>query len=924
MLLALAALVAGLGPPVAEAAAAPADKPATPELIERAQQSGEVDGTRATQLRAYALAAPERLPANYRSNAPWDGTLTLRRIHRALPRLPDGPAKREITALAGPSTQAVTSCSTSSGNLPNSTDTTHFHVDYSTIASPLTISQYANSLESTWTKEVTDYGWAAPPVKTSNPPPGNRYAVRVDNLSPGLYGYVSSSGSYAGLVGNNPNTAWNEGDSYASCMVLSDDYAGFPSTPQASLDSTTSHEFNHSLQYGYGALTGTNAASASFTEAGATWMEDEVFDSSNDNYNYLWPDFRQSMASYDPTFPYPYWIALRGITEPYGTGAAGQGEDVMQDFWERTSKNEAGNLSSMEQAVLDKGTTLPNAFHNYAIAVKFSKSCAGGNGLFPPDCFEEGNSYAAAAGGRPASSKTITTVPGSATDTVADAYAIQWTSLPTSGPPYSVRLTNSSAGGLMRGTLACNPGAGSPLQLQALPSTVGAGQSTTLKSFDPTGCNAPVLVTTNSAHATANPAAPAARSMQVQTLALQTLTVAKAGSGFGQVSSSPAGIDCGVDCSEKYTNGTPVTLTAAPATGSVFTGWSGGGCSGTGSCTLTMDAAKNVTASFEPSAPPGEQTLIAAKGGSGTGSVTSDPVGINCGPDCSENYPDGTSVTLTATPAAGSSFTGWSGDASCPGTDDTCIVKMDQGRTVTATFEADQPLTVTKSGSGSGLVSSTPAGVDCGSDCNESYTYGTSVTLSAAPAAGSAFTGWSGACSGTGPCTVTMDAARGVGATFAPLTSSQPSGSLGGFVNNALTLPPDVFPPILGALKLTASRFRASPARGTQPPVGTRIRYSLSESALLRIRVERAMAGRRVGSSCRTPSPSNRGNARCIRWVRVGSFSKRGDSGSNFFLFRGRLGGRKMKPGMYRFVVVARDAAGNASAARRKRFHIVR
>jgi hypothetical protein len=78
----------------------------------------------------------------------------------------------------------------------------------------------------------------------------------------------------------------------------------------------------------------------------------------------------------------------------------------------------------------------------------------------------------------------------------------------------------------------------------------------------------------------------------------QPLTVTKDGPGSGSVVSSPAGIDCGVDCSEEYSDGTVVTLVATPADGSAFLGWAGAGCSGTGACILTMDAARSVTATF--------------------------------------------------------------------------------------------------------------------------------------------------------------------------------------------------------------------------------------------------------------------------------------------------------------------------------------
>ena len=72
-----------------------------------------------------------------------------------------------------------------------------------------------------------------------------------------------------------------------------------------------------------------------------------------------------------------------------------------------------------------------------------------------------------------------------------------------------------------------------------------------------------------------------------QVLLPLTLTVTRAGTGTGGVSSSPAGIDCGADCSEIYDSGTVVTLTAAASAGSTFAGWSGA-CSGSGACVVTM------------------------------------------------------------------------------------------------------------------------------------------------------------------------------------------------------------------------------------------------------------------------------------------------------------------------------------------------
>ncbi len=90
------------------------------------------------------------------------------------------------------------------------------------------------------------------------------------------------------------------------------------------------------------------------------------------------------------------------------------------------------------------------------------------------------------------------------------------------------------------------------------------------------------------------------------------LNVSKSGNGSGTVTSNPSGINCGSDCSETYAFNTSVTLSAAPAVGSNFVGWSGGGCSGTGDCTVTMTAAITVTARFVQ--PPGKVALVSPLG----------------------------------------------------------------------------------------------------------------------------------------------------------------------------------------------------------------------------------------------------------------------------------------------------------------------
>ena len=232
------------------------------------------------------------------------------------------------------------------------------------------------------------------------------------------------------------------------------------------------------------------------------------------------------------------------------------------------------------------------------------------------------------------------------------------------------------------------------------------------------------------------------------------LLVTLAGTGGGTVTSGPAGITCpGVGtCSASFPHPTTVTLTAAPNANSVFTGWSGAGCSGTAPCKVNLNSNQFVTATF--TAVKANLSVTIA----GTGTVTSTPAGISCPGTCVAAFAIGTQVTLTATPGTGFTFAGWSG--ACTGT--TCVLTMNSDQAVTATFkEPSLSVTVT----GSGTVTSSPAGITCPGTCVASFPVGTAVTLTATPGTGS-FTGWSGACTGSGTCKLTLNTDQAVTATF--------------------------------------------------------------------------------------------------------------------------------------------------------------
>ncbi len=207
-----------------------------------------------------------------------------------------------------------------------------------------------------------------------------------------------------------------------------------------------------------------------------------------------------------------------------------------------------------------------------------------------------------------------------------------------------------------------------------------------------------------------------------------TLTVQKSGSGI--VFDSLGGINCGEDCTEKYDEGSEITLSAVPDSGYRFAGWSGGGCSGTGSCVVILNQDTTVSASFSPAS----YTLTIEKDGTGDGTVTDSLGKIDCGSDCNAEYDYNTEVTLTAVSDSDSdsSFLGWSGGG-CSGADN-CKVTMTTDRTVVATFGIPQYLvTVIKSGSGSGLITDETEGVYCGSDCEELFEIGSDVVLQFTP-----------------------------------------------------------------------------------------------------------------------------------------------------------------------------------------------
>ena len=281
--------------------------------------------------------------------------------------------------------------------------------------------------------------------------------------------------------------------------------------------------------------------------------------------------------------------------------------------------------------------------------------------------------------------------------------------------------------------------------------------------------------------------------------------VLKSGNGSGTVTSSPSGIDCGTTCSAQFAGGTQVILTAAAASGSGFTGWSGGGCSGPSTtCTVTMTGDQQITATFATAhggitvpgtagpednagtgivdaglSSPGQVTISAT----GSVNIADNPnFGQNVGPNGDPNgqcdcfQPSLPAYSLIAQIGNGAWQEVGAGPTTLSGTGEIFLAVNDSdysdnsGRWTASVAGATAPkrtLSVVSKGSGSGSVTSDPGGIDCGGTCSASFDDGTQVTLTATPDTGSTFTGWSGGgCSGTGACQITLSQSASVTATF--------------------------------------------------------------------------------------------------------------------------------------------------------------
>ncbi len=275
---------------------------------------------------------------------------------------------------------------------------------------------------------------------------------------------------------------------------------------------------------------------------------------------------------------------------------------------------------------------------------------------------------------------------------------------------------------------------------------------------------------TNATRATVTVVASTDKICQATFAPLATLTVTKNGTGTGTVSSL-TGINCGSQCSAKYSLNTTVTLTAVADANSTFTGWSGD-CSGTNASlpALTLGANKSCVAMFEKNGSTTYSLNISRI--DGTVQVNSTPAGISCQwgmtGDCQKAFSPNTSVKLTAvaTPNTGYLFKEWGGD--CAGQSNPATLTMNSSKSCTVTFVLPSH-SLQLQVIGDGKVISEPAGIDCQANvalCQAEFT-NSKVTLTAQPARGNMKIKWSGDCTGTlAEQSVSMTANRSCQVTF--------------------------------------------------------------------------------------------------------------------------------------------------------------
>lgn len=354
----------------------------------------------------------------------------------------------------------------------------------------------------------------------------------------------------------------------------------------------------------------------------------EAFDAAGD----LWVDNGndRNLVEYTPAQLAAGGSPTPAVTVTTSLAPTGLAFDSAGDMWVASNKANAYSVVEFTPAQLaSSGTPTPTVTIsstgggslNGPVALAFDS--AGdlwvGNGNGPPGTIVEFTPAQLASSGSPTPAVTISSNPssrddlnGMAFDPSGDLWAtyydenqvIEYTpaQLSTSGSP-APAATISAAGGSLTGPDGAVFDASGDL-LVVNDATSGTGANTVVEytpsQLSTSGTPAPAA-TIGGAGTGLDAPVGIAIPPTIHVAPSETLTVSVNGTGSGSVTSDPAGITCPASCSAQYNQGTQVILTATASSGSTFAGWSGAGCSGTGTCQVTMSSAESVTATFNTS-----------------------------------------------------------------------------------------------------------------------------------------------------------------------------------------------------------------------------------------------------------------------------------------------------------------------------------
>ena len=348
--------------PAAPRAMAPALVPVAEDALTEALDEGQISAAEYALERARSLSRLRAVREDFGAVLPADprsATLILRDLALRLDSLSGEERQAGVAMLQRP-TQGGTNDNILEYNTAEATpvDSTNFRIHYVTsgahASTPADVAAVSAIMEEVWTKEVTLMGWRAP--KADGGLGGNnKFDVYLGDIGDeGYYGYCSTD----------PGQSTRDQTSYC---VLDEDFDEFPLPPVDSRKVTAAHEFHHALQYAYDVTD-----DYWMLEATATWMEDEVYDSINDNYQYLsggplgrpqtpadtWVDFSDP-SNPDTGYQYGTFIWLRYLSEKAADPA------IIRSIWEKTAEAGVYSLEAIE-SVLGGETSFVSSFSEFA------------------------------------------------------------------------------------------------------------------------------------------------------------------------------------------------------------------------------------------------------------------------------------------------------------------------------------------------------------------------------------------------------------------------------------------------------------------------------------------------------------------------------------------------------------------------------